>query len=174
LKNLFKGEIRMKKILIVILGVLLGSQVFAQSLYTDIPQVAPKDTLYGLSRVTHDFYLNGANTFGTSARLAGPIDLHVYATLEEAGTADTLTVELYGIVKKLMAGSGTYTTNYVDSTRISAAVADSTFYVYPVDPFWTDFPIYDGLRVVLKKGGSDTDSVNTFIGFRVWPQGGRP
>lgn len=146
----------------------------AQNL-VDMPYTLQKDTVYTRTRVTHDLYFTSTGAYGIERVQFGPLDLHIYALLASHWTvsgSDTLTVEAYGIVKRSRSGVTSMETHYVDSTRISAAVyADTVFHVIPIDPLYSNLPLYDGIRLVFKKGGSDLDSVDVYSGFRAIPLG---
>jgi len=158
---------------IFVLCVLIAVPSFAQ--YVDCPSLPVRDTLYtSASRVTRDFYYNSENT--VTARFGevwiGPVDLNYYQTMEStASGADTITIEVYGIKRQIVPGTTTWTTNYVDSHRVAVVTEDSVWHSYAIDPLWTHFLLYDGLRFVYKKNGTDNDSTNCDSNIRIWPQG---
>ena len=139
----------------------------------ECPTVAVKDTMVVRTRVTRDFYFNSLNS-PTLARLYyGLVDLDLKVSV--ATSTDTVTVVVYGIKRKTIAGSGTLETSVLDSTVVAAIpiTATATWYSYPLDPLWTYFDLFDGIRVVYKAGGSDLDSFTSYANLRVQPVGSR-
>jgi hypothetical protein len=154
---------------IVLLMALLAVSLGAQT-YFDSPQVAAKDTMRIAMRIVRDFYFNQENNFYTGKRLQGPIDLDIKPLSLTGG--HTLIIEVYGILRKSVAGGTTYTTAYVDSHRVASISANGVWHAIPIEPLWTNFPIFDGLHFVFKKTGGETDADSLYTTIRVLPQGG--
>lgn len=159
----------MKKIIIfTMLAVSLNAQTFI-----NCPQVMVKDTVYLRTQTTQDFYPNSKNSFGVDVTYVGPIDFQIIPCI--ASGSDSLTIEVYGILKTLDSRTSAWVTTYVDSHNVVTNLdIDGLPHVYAIDPLWADFPVYDGLRFIIKKNGSDTDSDSLFTRIRIWPQGGNP
>lgn len=145
---------------------------FAQTqTYVDCPRLMVKDTLYLRTQTTIDLYYNAENSYGLGKPYAGPVDFQIIPCI--ASDSDSLTIEVYGILKTLTNRSTAYTTTYVDSHNVvTNLVIDGLPHIYAIDPLWADFPIFDGLHYVIKKNGSDVDSDSIFVRQRIWPQGG--
>jgi hypothetical protein len=142
----------------------------------DIPKSAAKDTLSTRTRITRDFYYTASNSASIGKeKYYGPIDLQIKGNCTATDVTDTLTVEAYGLLYKILSGGTTYATAATDSHRVGTfpLTATSTWKVFTVDPLWTNFPLFDGLRIVIKKGGTDTDSVTTYSCLRIQPVGVR-
>lgn len=164
----------MKKVIFLFMCVLTTKLLFAQ--YADCPTRPVLDTLYtSATRVTRDFYYNSENTataqFGQV--FIGPVDLNFGTGMQSTGAGgDTITIEVYGIKRQIIPGQTTWGNDYIDSHRVAIVTVDSVWYSYPIDPLWSDFPLFDGLRFVYKSGGTDDDSTDVMSNIRIWPQGG--
>ncbi len=155
---------------VVVLFMIIAMPLLGQN-FVDCPQYMVMDTLFTQTRVVRDFYFNMNNDSTSLNRHIGPVD---YSILAKVGSAtDTLTVEAYGITRKLLTGLTNYRTEYADSVRV-ATISLTTAYAfntYPIDPLFVNFRVYDGIRIVLKKGGSDDDEDTSYHNIRIWPQG---
>lgn len=150
--------------------VLIVGSIGAQT-FMECPEVALKDTAYVRTRITRDIYFNPENSPLLGRRFVGPVDLDIKVSCLTA--TDTATVEVYGIKRKRITGSTTLETVALDSHRVAQIplTATATWYTYAIDPLWTYFPNFDGLRIVIKQGGSDDDDDTFYENLRVWPQG---
>ncbi len=162
----------MNKKLVLFVFVFLVSILYSQE-FIDIPQLMPQDTLYYHDRVTRTFILNQEESYDNGRKWYGPVDWDFYAKCKVTSATDTATLEIYGLKRKLI--SGIWTLVSVDSHRVGTMpLTDSyTGKSFPIDPLFTDgFGIYDGLLGVIKRGGTDDDSlqVNNSIRLVVDPE----
>ena len=163
----------MKQIIIFLLC-LSASGLFAQ--FVDIPKASDKDTLSTRTRITKDIYFNASNSASIGKqKYYGPVDVQIKGNCTATDVTDTLSIEVYGLLYKLLEGATVYAASAIDSHRVGKfpLTATSTWKVFVVDTLWTQFPIFDGLRFAIKKGGTDTDSVTTYINIRIVPDAPR-
>jgi len=154
---------KLKILLLLIIIPFFGG--YAQTVtFADFPRAMAKDTLNTLTRVTRDIWFNAANTAGYGTLNNGSIDLSIYATI--ASGSDTLTVEAYGLTAKNI--EGTLTTFVGDSTRIGTVIVDGALHIFALESYYTQFPMFDGVRVVLKKGGTDADNDTVWTSARIY------
>lgn len=139
--------------------------------FIDYPSKMEKDTLWtAVTRTTRDIWFNDKGARGFQTNNSGAVDLHLYYTIASTGAgSDSVVVEGYGLTAKKIDLTGTValTTLVHDSTRIATLVSDSTFYVYALESLYTNFPMYDGVRLVFKKNGNDADSTSVYSNCRV-------
>jgi hypothetical protein len=146
----------------------------ASAQFLEIPRVAQKDTLSTRTRITRNFFFNLLNNPEVGRdKYYGPVDLYLRGSVK--AETDTLTIEAYGLYFKLLYGASAFDTTAVDSHRVGTMplTTSSLGKTFVIDPLWTNFPLYDGVRIVIKKGGSDVDSVTTYSNCRLNPNGKR-
>jgi len=169
----------MKRIFLFLLFsavLLLSAGLFAQG-FEDIPKTAAKDTLSTRTRITKDIYFTPSNSASIGKdKYYGVVDFQVKGNCTATDVTDTLTIEVYGLLYKLLSGASAYAASAIDSHRVGTMplTATSSWTVFNIDPLWTNFPMFDGLRFVIKKGGTDTDSVTVYTSVRLQPEGPRP
>jgi hypothetical protein len=158
----------MKKVfLMLVIAVPIWAQQFVEA-----PRYMVKDTLNVTTRCVRDFYFNSANSAMSYSASAGSIDLDIYAdVINQSAATDTMTVEIYGLKRKMVDASAIYPTVMVgDSMNVGTIALSSTatFESYAIDVLYTSFEMFDGLRVVYKKGGSDDDSLVVYSNVRCY------
>lgn len=158
----------MKKVfLMLMIAVPLLAQKFVEA-----PGYMVKDTLNVTTRCVRDFYFNSANSAMGYSATAGSIDLDIYADVINGTPAtDTMTVELYGLKRKFLDATSIYPTLMVgDSINVGTVALSSTatFESYAIDVLYSSFEMFDGVRVVYKKGGSDDDSLVVYSNVRCY------
>lgn len=168
----------MKKLFITLVLLFLNTTLFGQTSY-DSPRTTVGDTLSLVnvsdSRDTQDFWFNPANLVTSKYFYNyGIVDINVEGDVI-SGTTDTLVVECYGLKKikhSITEGHGAdgYSTYATDSTRLGTMPLTTTKSLksFGVDLEMSTFFQYDGIRVVLKLGGTDADSVHVWSQARVY------
>jgi hypothetical protein len=148
-------EIEMRRKLFILALLALPLVGMAQTSFTDCPTLMQNDNLSSSTRVTRDFAFNADNDLTISTKLVGPTDLNIrYWTT--SGTA-TITIEVYGIMRKAyLDGDGIttlFTLSYQDSARVGTLAATTTpqFKRFAIDPLYTAWGVFDGVQIVLKR-----------------------
>ena len=168
----------MKRTAFMILAiVLMAFSIFAQASFVEVPTIMPKDTIHARTRVTRDFYFNNKNDASWAIENWGNIDIDIYPTMASDSPAkggDSLTVEAYGLKRKRREdnvdsyGRGTIDAFALDSTRIvTYLVVDTALHTYPLESYFDMFWMYDGVRLVIKNGGNDLDSVTVWSNVKL-------
>lgn len=154
--------------------------VFAQQ-FVDAPRYMALDTMVVNSRITRDIYFNPTGNAGPWGGNAGCVDIDLYAaTVNTVGTSeDTITIEVYGLKRKWLESTATYPTVMVGDSMNVGTMALSNTYVFNsinLESLYTlsgasTFEMFDGMRMVFKKGGSDADTVYVYNNFRMYQLG---
>ena len=160
----------MKKIYLILL--LLPTILMAQ---VNCPHLMERDSVY--ERTPVDIYFNSSNSITNPFLQPKKVDIDIYtAVTDSSNEGDTLIVELYGIKRKKRTGNtnwrGVGQTEVVatDSMRllVKPLVSGETYWLrIPLQELDYYFGIYDGLRPVYKQTGTDADTIEVQIQFRV-------
>ena len=170
----------MKRFFALLLLLFIPVVLFSQT-HFDIPYRAVYDTVtHQTTRAVLDFFFNPANDSTVREVInSGSVDLNVIADMWSVaagagGGTDTLTIEVYGLTTKKFPiatyGTDVQITFPTDSTRLGTIPVSSTTSItsFSLDDKFSTFFMFDGVRVVLKTGGSDLDSVKTWSNCRMY------
>jgi hypothetical protein len=157
----------------VIFALLIGAaSVWGQTEVVDVPVRPALDTLYQRVYATRDFWFNKSNLDTASSKLAGKVDAFIRANTKLSGSTDSLVIDAFGLIRRFISGGSAFeTVAAVDSHRVAVISLTSTasWTTFSIDTAWAAFPSYDGVRLSLKKNGTDVDSIRVYSSIRISP-----